>query len=176
MVRRRLHSTGERRAWGWSPAVRFENPNDEAVRSGKLRDHPVMFVNLSPNAADRLHHSSNRRYRAMKRQTREVSMSAQPLSLVDALELAGWSPRQLTAAINGQLSRQGRDRDRIDATAAYPWVRRGYRPRPPIPGVAASVLSEQLGFPVTVEQLWPGRPATGRSEEHTSELQSQSNL
>lgn len=84
-------------------------------------------------------------------------MADASISLVEALRLAGWGPRQLVAAINRQLSLQRRDKDRLDPTAAYAWVRQGYRPRSPIPDVAAGVLSEQLGFTVTATQLWPGR-------------------
>ncbi|MFK3984989.1 hypothetical protein ACI2K4_32035 [Micromonospora sp. NPDC050397] len=82
-------------------------------------------------------------------------MAQESISLTDALRLAEWSPRQLVNAINTRLTRQGRDRYRLDPTAGYPWVRRGFRPRPPIPEVAAAVLSEQLGFLVQSQQLWP---------------------
>lgn len=84
-----------------------------------------------------------------------------PISLADALRLAEWGPRQLVTAINSRLSRQGRDKYRLDPTAAYSWLRRGFRPRTPIPDVAAAVLSEQLGFAVTAAQLWPGRDGGG---------------
>ncbi len=77
--------------------------------------------------------------------------------LAELLRLAEWGPRQLVTAINARLSGQGRDRLRLDPTAGYSWVRRGYRPRPPIPDVAAAVLSERLGYTVTAGQMWPGR-------------------
>jgi hypothetical protein len=64
-------------------------------------------------------------------------------------------------AINARLSSQGRERLRLDPTAGYSWVRRGFRPRPPIPDVAAAVLTERLGYTVTVGQLWPGRQESG---------------
>jgi len=84
-------------------------------------------------------------------------MSETPAVLADLLELAEWGPRQLVNAINTRLSDQGRARLRLDPTAGYSWVRRGFRPRPPIPEAAAAVLTDRLGFGVTVEQLWPGR-------------------
>jgi hypothetical protein len=87
----------------------------------------------------------------------EASMRSAPVPLVDLLRMAEWGPRQLVVAINARLTSQGRDRLRLDPTAGYSWVRRGFRPRPPIPDVVAAVLAEQLGYPVTVEQLWPGR-------------------
>src|SRR2546423_2494904 len=90
-----------------------------------------------------------------------------PVSLAQVLRLAGWGPRQLVTAINSQLSSQGRDKYRLDPTAAYPWVKRGYCPRSPIPEIAAAVLSEQLGYLVTVSQLWPGREEPGEAD-HTA--------
>src|SRR5512142_2274723 len=84
-------------------------------------------------------------------------MSATMLPLAELLRLAEWSARQWVAAINARLSSQGRDRLRLDPTAAYSWVNRGFRPRPPIPDLAAAVLTERLGFAVTAAQLWPGR-------------------
>jgi hypothetical protein len=85
-----------------------------------------------------------------------VGEAASPLA--DMLRLAEWGPRQLVTAINSRLSSQGRERLRLDPTAGYSWVRRGFRPRAPIPDVAAAVLTERLGYPVSAAQLWPGRP------------------
>jgi len=65
--------------------------------------------------------------------------------LADMLRLAEWGPRQLVTAINSRLSSQGRERLRLDPTAGYSWVKRGFRPRAPIPDVAAAVLTERLG-------------------------------
>jgi hypothetical protein len=89
-------------------------------------------------------------------------MGEPPKSLAELLRLAEWGPRQLVAAINGRLSSQGRDRLRLDPTAAYSWLRRGFRPRPPIPDLVAAVLSERLGFAVTAASIWPGRDAGER--------------
>lgn len=79
------------------------------------------------------------------------------VALADLLRLAGWSSRQLVTAINARLSSQGRERLRLDVTAGYSWVQRGFRPRPPIPDVVAAVLTDRLGYTVTADQLWPGR-------------------
>jgi hypothetical protein len=81
-------------------------------------------------------------------------------SLADLLALAAWSPRQLVAAVNARLARQG-GTFRLDLTAAYSWVNRGSRPHPPAPNIVAAVLSERLGFRVTASQLWPGRELAG---------------
>lgn len=84
--------------------------------------------------------------------------------LADLLRLAEWSPRQLVTTINSRLSSQGRERLRLDPTAGYSWVRRGFRPRPPIPDVAAAVLTERLGYTITAAQLWPGRQKPAEPE------------
>jgi hypothetical protein len=83
-------------------------------------------------------------------------MGDTPAGLGDLLRLAQWGPRQLVNAINMRLSSQGRERLRLDPTAGYAWTRRGFCPRAPIPTVAAAVLTDRLGFTVTVDQLWPG--------------------
>ncbi len=90
-----------------------------------------------------------------------MSMGEAGTPLADLLRLAEWGPRQLVTAINSRLSSQGRERLRLDPTAGYSWVRRGFRPRAPIPDVAATVLTERLGYTVTVAQLWPGRQEPG---------------
>lgn len=92
---------------------------------------------------------------------RETPTREAEMPLAGLLRLAEWSPRQFVTAINSRLSSQGRDRLRLDPTAGYSWVRRGFRPRPPIPDAAAAVLSERLGYAITVAQLWPGREDPG---------------
>lgn len=84
-------------------------------------------------------------------------MTQTEVPLADLLRLAEWSPRQLVTAINMRLSSQGRERLRLDPTAGYSWVRKGFRPRPPIPRVVAAALTERLGYEVTAAQIWPGR-------------------
>lgn len=88
-------------------------------------------------------------------------MAEPPGPLLHALHRAGWGPRQLVAAINTRLSRQGRGKYRIDPTAAYSWTKWGYCPRDPIPDVAAAVLSERLGEVVAASDLWPRRRSPG---------------
>src|SRR5947209_9584723 len=95
-------------------------------------------------------------YRAMTIDS-EVRVIDAPVPLAELLRLADWGPRQFVAAINARLSSQGRDRLRLDLTAGYSWVQRGFRPRPPIPDVAAAVLTDRLGYAVGVDKLWPGR-------------------
>jgi hypothetical protein len=98
-------------------------------------------------------------------------MNATPTPLSELLHLAEWGPRQLVSAINARLSSQGRDRLRLDQTAGYSWANRGFRPRPPIPDLAAAVLSERLGYTVTAAQVWPGRqPLNDSPRSATTDL------
>src|SRR5262245_39758097 len=90
-------------------------------------------------------------------------MGREPTALAEVLQRAQMNPRQLAGAINAWLERRGRSSRRIDPTAPYSWVRHGYRPYNPIPSIAAAVLSEHLGHPVTVDQLWPNRRHTAMS-------------
>lgn len=93
-----------------------------------------------------------------------------PAPLAEALEAAGWGPRDLGRAVNAWLVGHGRGHDRIDVTAVYPWVRSGYCPHGSIPEVVATVLTEQLGHYVSAEQLWPGHSRARRTTQRASDL------
>ncbi len=86
-----------------------------------------------------------------------------PNSLAEALDLIGWGPRDLARAVNSWLIRRGRSAERIDITAAYPWVRSNYCPHGSIPEVVATILTDRLGSYVSAEQLWPGHARARRS-------------
>ncbi len=90
--------------------------------------------------------------------------------LGELLRQAEWGPRQLVAAVNAQLSCQGRERLRLDPTAGYSWVKHGFRPRAPIPDVVAAVLTERLGYSVSVAELWPGGTAASETKGATADL------
>ncbi|WP_084960204.1 hypothetical protein [Thermoactinospora rubra] len=81
--------------------------------------------------------------------------------LTEVLRRAGMNPRQLAAAVNARLEARGLSARRIDPTAPYSWVRLGYKPYDPLPEVVAAVLSEHLGRPISVEQLWPHAEGVG---------------
>lgn len=93
-----------------------------------------------------------------------------PASLQDALVLAGWGPRDLVRAVNALLASRGRSRERIDATAAYPWVREGYCPHGAVPELVATVLSTELGTFVSAADLWPDHARAQRSTRHALDL------
>jgi len=71
--------------------------------------------------------------------------------LAGCLHQLGWSPRQLALQIN-RLYQRGA----VSVSAPYHWRDAGKVPRPPVPSLAARVLSAALGRPVTVEELWGG--------------------
>ncbi|WP_433496781.1 hypothetical protein ACQP1K_17500 [Sphaerimonospora sp. CA-214678] len=91
--------------------------------------------------------------------------------MAEVLQHAGMNPRQLAAAVNAWLAGRGLGSRRIDPTAPYAWVRHGYKPYDPIPSVVAIVLSEHLGYPVGVDQLWPARPSAVMSAAASDLLQ-----
>ncbi|MFI0424567.1 hypothetical protein [Spongiactinospora sp. 9N601] len=87
-------------------------------------------------------------------------MTEAPTALAELLQRAGMNARQLAAAVNAWLEGRGLSSRRIDPTAPYAWVRHGYKPYEPLPSVVAAVLSDQLGYAIPVDQIWPGRSAT----------------
>ncbi|KWW98113.1 hypothetical protein TH66_22865 [Carbonactinospora thermoautotrophica] len=68
------------------------------------------------------------------------------------LAIVGWSPRALACRVN-RLFGAGT----VSPTAPYHWRDAGSVPRPPVPKMAAIVLSRPLGKTITVEELWKGQ-------------------
>lgn len=68
------------------------------------------------------------------------------------LDELGWSPRALARRINHVFGA-----GTVADTAPYHWRDSGATPRPPLPELAAWVLSRELGRPVTAAELWKGR-------------------
>lgn len=90
--------------------------------------------------------------------------------LADTLHEAGWGARDLARAVNEWLSTRGQGHLRLDPTAPYAWLRKGYCPRQPIPTVVAAVLSQQLGRPISAADLWPGRAEDRGVQAATDDL------
>ncbi|MFH8614726.1 hypothetical protein ACH4E8_06570 [Streptomyces sp. NPDC017979] len=69
----------------------------------------------------------------------------------------GWSPARLARAVNSVLGP-----DYVARTTVTDWVAKGRVPRDPLPTITAHVLSEALGRPIALADLWgPGvRPST----------------
>jgi hypothetical protein len=72
--------------------------------------------------------------------------------LAALLDELGWSPRTLARHIN-RVYRDGV----VSDTAPYHWRDSGVLPRAPVAGLAAHVLSMQLGRTIPPDLLWQGR-------------------
>lgn len=73
------------------------------------------------------------------------------LTLTACLKRLSWSPERLAREIN-----RSRGEGTISDKAPYNWLK-GSVPRREIPHVVAGILSEKLGEPVTVRDLWPDK-------------------
>jgi hypothetical protein len=87
--------------------------------------------------------------------------------LAEALELAGWSPRDLVRAINPRLNAMGQPG--MDPTAGHGWLRGGLPRSPAVRDLAAVVLSQATGRRYTSSQLW-GRDHPAPEPRATEEL------
>lgn len=98
--------------------------------------------------------------------TQSVSPRGHPGVLTEALELAGWSPRDLVRAINPRLNAMGQPG--MDPTAGHGWLRGGLPRSPAVRDLAAVVLSQATGRQYTAGQLWGcdhPAPEPGATEE-----------
>lgn len=85
-------------------------------------------------------------------------MAEELRALSDALARAGLSGAAFAREINLRLTARGLADRMIHSTTPYHWTRSGFMPYEPIPHIAAAVLSEYLGMPVSVAELWPQHP------------------
>jgi hypothetical protein len=94
-------------------------------------------------------------------------MATANAALAEAIDAAGWSPRELVRAVNLRLAATGRDP--MDLTACHGWLR-GSVPRSRyVCALAAIVLSEATGRHYTSAQLW-GTQGTEDSVHATNGL------
>src|SRR6266571_6723997 len=75
-------------------------------------------------------------------------------ALAECLRELGWPPSMLARKIN-KLFGVGT----VSPSAPYHWVRNGGVPRAPLPALTAQVLSQHLGRPIRVGELWQERAA-----------------
>lgn len=85
-------------------------------------------------------------------------MAEELRALSDALARAGLNGAAFAREINLRLTARGLTDRMIHSTTPYHWIRSGFMPYEPIPHIAAAVLSEYLGMPVSVSELWPQHP------------------
>jgi hypothetical protein len=80
-----------------------------------------------------------------------------PLAL--AIAKAGWSNHETARLINDRAQQDGHRGVAVDHSRVGRWIRLGEKPRPPVPGLLAGLLSERLGASYTPELLClaPGR-------------------
>jgi hypothetical protein len=71
--------------------------------------------------------------------------------LASLLTELGWSPRALARRINRAFGV-----GTVAETAPYHWRDAGRVPRPPLPKLTALVLSQEVGRPIAVSDLWQG--------------------
>jgi hypothetical protein len=72
-----------------------------------------------------------------------------------ALDLAqaGWSNSETARRINHRAQQAGQRSIAVDRSRVSRWIRRGEKPRPPVPDLLAALLTEQLGQPYTPHLL-----------------------
>lgn len=83
-------------------------------------------------------------------------MSAPNAALAMAFAVAGWSNHEVARRLNALAERRGHRGVAVDHTRVGRWVRRGEKPRPPVPELLAELLTEHLGQPYTPRLLGIG--------------------
>jgi hypothetical protein len=86
---------------------------------------------------------------------RGVLMADVLIALANALTRAGLNGAAFAREINLRLAVRGMHDRTIHSTTPYKWIRNGFMPYDPLPSIAADVLSEFLGTPVAIIDLWP---------------------
>ncbi|MBC7267725.1 hypothetical protein ACF09G_36400 [Streptomyces albogriseolus] len=87
--------------------------------------------------------------------------------LADALDRAGWSPRELVRVLNRRLGVIGEPT--LHLTAAFGWLRGGAPRSEIVRRLTASVLTEATGTPYTAADLWSGKRGPATPEKTATE-------
>ncbi|MEH0415907.1 hypothetical protein [Streptomyces sp. B21-083] len=74
-------------------------------------------------------------------------------ALALALAQAGWSNSETARRINHQAEQAGQRNVAVDRSRVSRWIRRGEKPRQPVPELLAALLTEHLGQPYTPRLL-----------------------
>lgn len=87
-------------------------------------------------------------------------MKAPNYALALALAQAGWNNSETARRINGRAVARGHPGVAVDRSRVSRWLRRGERPRPPVPELIAELLSERLGQAYTPQRLGLAPPVS----------------
>ncbi|USA00111.1 hypothetical protein NCG97_04510 [Streptomyces lydicamycinicus] len=85
--------------------------------------------------------------------------------LATCLARLSWPPERLAREINRRCGN-----GTISSKAPYNWLK-GACPRRRLPYIIATILSDHLGEPITVEALWPGHFASAVPPQRRSPAQ-----
>ncbi|MDX3523355.1 hypothetical protein [Streptomyces scabiei] len=80
-------------------------------------------------------------------------MNTPNAALAFALATAGWSNHEVARRLNELAAERGHRGIAIDHTRVGRWIRRGEKPRPPVPELLADLLTRRLGYPCTPHSL-----------------------
>ncbi|MFC8520648.1 hypothetical protein [Streptomyces sp. NPDC057257] len=87
-------------------------------------------------------------------------MKAPNYALALALAEVGWTNSETARRINSRAMERGHHAVAVDRSRVSRWIRRGEKPRAPVPALLAEILTEQLGRHLTPQLLGIG-PAHG---------------
>ncbi|QDN75751.1 hypothetical protein FNV65_06235 [Streptomyces sp. S1A1-8] len=73
--------------------------------------------------------------------------------LAVAIAAAGWSNGETARRINVRAQRDGHRGVAVDHSRVGRWIRRGEKPRPPVPQILAALLTEHLEHSYTAQML-----------------------
>ena len=83
-------------------------------------------------------------------------MRAPNYALALALSEAGWNNSETARRINTRARERGHRSVAVDRSRVGRWIRHGEKPRAPVPGLLADLLTEELGRPYTPQLLGIG--------------------
>jgi hypothetical protein len=87
-------------------------------------------------------------------------MKAPNYALALALAQAGWNNSETARHINSRAAARGHPGVAVDRSRVSRWIRRGERPRSPVPELLAELLTEHLGQAYTPQRLGIATPLT----------------
>ncbi|MEE1829700.1 hypothetical protein [Streptomyces sp. SP17KL33] len=96
-------------------------------------------------------------------------MNTPNAALAYALSATDWSNRELARRLNSLAVQRGHRGIAIDHTRVGRWIRRGEKPRTPLPELLADLFTERLGCRYTPQML--GLTSARRFQVHLAEAE-----